>query len=139
MASEIGRTEPETCKSNSCFQLLFLQEIEQEEVCCVPSVNTMQLTIFSSIDEGYDSVRKWTSKFDIFTKKYIIVPINEKCVFECILLFVKTNRLGIASIGISLLYTIRNMSSVLLLLWTVHRRGLGGTPSQSNHLCVHCL
>ncbi|KAG6813577.1 hypothetical protein H0H92_009621 [Tricholoma furcatifolium] len=28
-------------------------------------------------DEGYDSVRKWTAKIDIFSKKYIIVPINE--------------------------------------------------------------
>ncbi|KAL6308454.1 hypothetical protein BKA93DRAFT_566260 [Sparassis latifolia] len=27
--------------------------------------------------EGYQSVRKWTSKFDIFKKKYVIVPINE--------------------------------------------------------------
>ncbi|KAI0004477.1 hypothetical protein BJV74DRAFT_377469 [Russula compacta] len=28
-------------------------------------------------EEGYNSVRKWTSKFDLFRKKYIIVPINE--------------------------------------------------------------
>ncbi|KAI0051112.1 hypothetical protein FA95DRAFT_1676228 [Auriscalpium vulgare] len=28
-------------------------------------------------DVGYESVRKWTAKFDIFQKKYIIVPINE--------------------------------------------------------------
>jgi len=28
-------------------------------------------------EEGYQSVRKWTSKFDLFAKKYIIVPINE--------------------------------------------------------------
>ncbi|KAG8907090.1 hypothetical protein FRB99_005345 [Tulasnella sp. 403] len=27
--------------------------------------------------EGYQSVRKWTSKIDIFSKKFIIVPINE--------------------------------------------------------------
>jgi len=27
---------------------------------------------------GYESVRKWTAKFDIFQKKYIIVPINEQ-------------------------------------------------------------
>ncbi|KAJ3568744.1 hypothetical protein NP233_g5517 [Leucocoprinus birnbaumii] len=30
-----------------------------------------------NIKDGYDSVRKWTSKVDIFQKKYIIVPINE--------------------------------------------------------------
>jgi len=32
----------------------------------------------SSIEEGYNSVRKWTSKFNLFEKKYIIVPINEQ-------------------------------------------------------------
>ncbi|KAF9497731.1 cysteine proteinase [Pleurotus eryngii] len=30
-----------------------------------------------NVEDGYQSVRKWTSKFDIFQKKYIIVPINE--------------------------------------------------------------
>ena len=35
---------------------------------------------FRSPEEGYNSVRKWTSKFDLFQKKYIIVPINEKYV-----------------------------------------------------------
>ncbi|KAK0188169.1 hypothetical protein F5146DRAFT_1141619 [Armillaria mellea] len=28
-------------------------------------------------DEGYNAVRRWTSKTDLFAKKYIIVPINE--------------------------------------------------------------
>jgi len=35
-----------------------------------------------SPEEGYNSVRKWTSKFDIFQKKYIVVPINEKYVIS---------------------------------------------------------
>jgi Ulp1 family protease len=35
---------------------------------------------FRSPEEGYNSVKKWTSKFDLFQKKYIIVPINEKYV-----------------------------------------------------------
>lgn len=34
----------------------------------------------NSVKEGYDSVRKWTSKIDIFSKKYIVVPINEQYV-----------------------------------------------------------
>lgn len=35
-----------------------------------------------SPEEGYQSVRKWTSKVDLFSKKYIIVPINEKWVLQ---------------------------------------------------------
>ncbi|KAG6903153.1 hypothetical protein C0995_004700 [Termitomyces sp. Mi166 len=31
----------------------------------------------ASPDEGYESVRKWTAKINIFSKKYIIVPIND--------------------------------------------------------------
>jgi Ulp1 family protease len=43
--------------------------------CCV----AVKLIVhFSSTKLGYESVRKWTSKFDIFEKKYIIVPINEQ-------------------------------------------------------------
>jgi hypothetical protein len=36
--------------------------------------------MYYSPEEGYNSVRKWTSKFDIFKKRYIVVPINEKYV-----------------------------------------------------------
>ncbi|KAI0034653.1 hypothetical protein K488DRAFT_45060 [Vararia minispora EC-137] len=28
--------------------------------------------------EGYQDVRKWTAKVDIFSKKYLIIPVNEK-------------------------------------------------------------
>lgn len=30
--------------------------------------------------DPWETVRKWTSKFDIFKKKYVLVPINEECV-----------------------------------------------------------
>lgn len=35
-----------------------------------------------SKESGYQSVRKWTAKFDLFQKKYIIVPINEEYVLN---------------------------------------------------------
>lgn len=41
--------------------------------------------MYSSIEEGFQSVRKWTSKTDIFSKKYIIIPINEKYVYSMLI------------------------------------------------------
>lgn len=57
-----------------------------------------------SPEDGYKSVRKWTSKFDIFTKKYIIVPINEKCA-SMFRIHAAHSSLLIVSIGTSLSYT----------------------------------
>ena len=31
-----------------------------------------------SIEAGYQTIRKWTTNVDIFSKKYVIVPINEQ-------------------------------------------------------------
>jgi Ulp1 family protease len=41
-------------------------------------IRLLVLILPFSIDEGYQSVRKWTSRLDIFSKKFLIVPINEK-------------------------------------------------------------
>lgn len=34
----------------------------------------------SKFTDAYSTVRKWTSKFDLFAKRYVIVPINEQYV-----------------------------------------------------------
>ncbi len=47
----------------------------------------------NSIKEGYEGVRKWTSKIDIFSKKYIIIPINEKYVVQTAMFFFFTTHL----------------------------------------------
>ena len=41
-----------------------------------------ELTTVGRRNKGnpYESVKKWTSKFNLFNKKYIILPINEKWV-----------------------------------------------------------
>jgi len=49
---------------------------------CVLFVNRLINIMPHSPEEGYNSVRKWTSKFDLFQKKYIVVPINEKYVLS---------------------------------------------------------
>ena len=33
-------------------------------------------------DEGYESVRRWTSRLDLFNKTFVIVPINEEQVLH---------------------------------------------------------
>ncbi|KAG6833437.1 hypothetical protein H0H87_006803 [Tephrocybe sp. NHM501043] len=38
-------------------------------------------------DQGYESVRKWTSKINIFSKKYIIVPINENLHWYLVIIY----------------------------------------------------
>lgn len=45
--------------------------------------------LVASVETGYASVRKWTSKINIFEKKYLVIPINEKyvivelCLLRC--------------------------------------------------------
>ena len=33
--------------------------------------------ILSNRKRGHDNVKKWTSKVDLFSKKYVVVPVNE--------------------------------------------------------------
>ncbi|KAF9519608.1 hypothetical protein BS47DRAFT_1288056, partial [Hydnum rufescens UP504] len=48
-----------------------------EEIHIFNSFFYKKLSSKSSTD-GYQSVRKWTTKFKLFEKKFLIVPINEK-------------------------------------------------------------
>ncbi|KAJ7505111.1 hypothetical protein B0H11DRAFT_1976828 [Mycena galericulata] len=57
---ELERTNPELVKQIHVFSSFFYKKLSKKDA-----------------EEGYESVRKWTSKFDLFDKKYIIVPINE--------------------------------------------------------------
>ncbi|KAF8574887.1 hypothetical protein K439DRAFT_808485 [Ramaria rubella] len=57
---------------------LYMQNPElADQVHVFNSFFYTQLKQNKNIEEAYQSVRKWTSKFDLFKKKYIIVPINE--------------------------------------------------------------
>ncbi|RDX50208.1 hypothetical protein OH76DRAFT_1332369, partial [Lentinus brumalis] len=49
-----------------------------EQVHVFNSFFYKKLVTKKNVADTYASVRKWTSKVDIFSKKYIIVPINEK-------------------------------------------------------------
>ncbi|KAJ7625371.1 hypothetical protein DFH06DRAFT_1481403 [Mycena polygramma] len=61
---------------------LWLQDLEQKDPELVKQIHVFNSFFYKKLNkknpmEGYESVRKWTSKIDIFDKKYIIVPINE--------------------------------------------------------------
>ncbi|KAJ7147148.1 hypothetical protein C8R43DRAFT_542989 [Mycena crocata] len=61
---------------------LWLHELEKENPELVKQIHVFSSFFYKKLNkknpqEGYESVRKWTSKFDLFQKKYIIIPINE--------------------------------------------------------------
>ncbi|KAJ8462482.1 hypothetical protein ONZ45_g17915 [Pleurotus djamor] len=60
---DLEDTRPELAKDVHVFNSFFYKKLKVRNIA-----------------EGYQSVRKWTSKFDLFQKKYLIVPINEKYV-----------------------------------------------------------
>ncbi|KAF5315073.1 hypothetical protein D9619_007290 [Psilocybe cf. subviscida] len=83
---DFARLEPGQYLNDTLIEFalkLWMTRLEQER----PDI-AQQVHVFSSffykklnskrdIRQAYENVRKWTSKFDIFKKKYIIVPINE--------------------------------------------------------------
>ncbi|KAH9065375.1 hypothetical protein EDB87DRAFT_1555576, partial [Lactarius vividus] len=85
---DVSRLKPGEFLNDTLIEFglkLWLADLHESD----PELAT-QVHVFSSFfykklstkvpEEGYNSVRKWTSKFDLFQKKYIIVPINEKYV-----------------------------------------------------------
>ncbi|KAF8798789.1 cysteine proteinase [Phlegmacium glaucopus] len=64
---------------------LWLKELEETDPTLASQIHVFNSFFYKKLNHqkkgtnlgGYESVRKWTSKFDIFQKKYIIVPINE--------------------------------------------------------------
>ncbi|KAG0704265.1 hypothetical protein DFH29DRAFT_873884 [Suillus ampliporus] len=76
--TELKAQNPDFAEQIHVFSSFFYKKLnnKKRQVFTV-SFYKFQNNLPSSLDEGYQSVRKWTSKIDIFSKKYIIVPINE--------------------------------------------------------------
>lgn len=82
---DVARLEPEEFLNDTLIEFGFkswLRELEDSNPELASQVYVFNSFFYKklnkrNIKEGYDSVRKWTSKIDIFSKKYIIVPINE--------------------------------------------------------------
>ncbi|KAJ7643968.1 hypothetical protein FB45DRAFT_896539 [Roridomyces roridus] len=61
---------------------LWLQELEKTNPELVKQIHVFSSFFYKKLTnkgakQGYESVKKWTSKFNLFDKKFIIVPINE--------------------------------------------------------------
>ncbi|KAK7056988.1 hypothetical protein VNI00_002706 [Paramarasmius palmivorus] len=83
--ADLGRLEPSEYLNDTLIEFglkLWHKELEDSN----PEV-AQKIHIFNSffykklnkknVEEGFQSVRRWTSKFDIFQKEYVIIPINE--------------------------------------------------------------
>lgn len=44
----------------------------------IPGTSSRSFSVEESSAAAYASVAKWTSKYNLFDKKYIVIPINEK-------------------------------------------------------------
>ncbi|KAK0487323.1 hypothetical protein IW261DRAFT_1447250 [Armillaria novae-zelandiae] len=83
--SDLSRLKPGEYLNDNLIELglkMWHSRLEREnpelanEIYVFSSFFYKKLSV-KNADEGYNAVRRWTSKTDIFAKKYIIVPINE--------------------------------------------------------------
>jgi Ulp1 family protease len=78
---ELEQSDSKLASEIHVFNSFFYKKLNHHQKGCVYVYRCVAVKLivhFSSTNLGYESVRKWTSKFDIFQKKYIIVPINEQ-------------------------------------------------------------
>jgi hypothetical protein len=86
MGSDLNRLRPHEFLNDTLIEFglkLWLSDLKKqkpdlaEQIHVFSSFFYKKLNNKKSLDEGYQSVKKWTSRVNIFSKKYIIVPINE--------------------------------------------------------------
>ncbi|CCO27756.1 Ubiquitin-like-specific protease 2 [Rhizoctonia solani AG-1 IB] len=83
---ELARLEPGEFLNDTLIELglkMWLNDLRQKDPTLVDQIHVFSSFFFKKLDAGrgrgcdYNSVKKWTSKFDLFSKKFIIIPINE--------------------------------------------------------------
>ncbi|KAI6042715.1 hypothetical protein EDC04DRAFT_2658082 [Pisolithus marmoratus] len=85
MRSDMKRLEPEEYLNDTLIEFglkLWLNELREKDPLLADQIHVFSSFFYKKLntknsEEGYQSVRKWTSKVDLFSKKYVIVPINE--------------------------------------------------------------
>ncbi|KIM89078.1 hypothetical protein PILCRDRAFT_84870 [Piloderma croceum F 1598] len=84
---DINRLEPGEYLNDTLIEFglkLWLSEIREKDPDLADQIHVFSSFFYKKLknntknpEEGYKSVRKWTQKFDLFQKKFLIVPINE--------------------------------------------------------------
>ncbi|KAI0269877.1 hypothetical protein BC834DRAFT_575094 [Gloeopeniophorella convolvens] len=80
---DVGRLKPGEFLNDTLIEFglkLWLADLQQTDPELAAQIHVFSSFFYKKLstkNQGYDSVRKWTSKFDLFQKKYVIVPINE--------------------------------------------------------------
>ena len=65
---------------------VILAEIRARDQTLADNIYVFNTFFFSilmsdSVENSYAKLRRWTAREDLFSKKYIVIPINEQCVF----------------------------------------------------------
>ncbi|KAF8527507.1 hypothetical protein BU17DRAFT_7919, partial [Hysterangium stoloniferum] len=84
--SDLQRLDPGEFLNDVVIEValkLWLDDLRRDNPGLAEQIHVFSSYFFTNLskknpEEGYEKVRKWTARFDIFQKKYIIVPINEK-------------------------------------------------------------
>ncbi|KAI9573550.1 hypothetical protein HD554DRAFT_2167133 [Boletus coccyginus] len=86
MHSDLRRLQPEEYLNDTLIEFglkLWLNELRGKDPALADQIHVFSSFFYKKLnnrknpEDGYNSVRKWTSKIDLFAKKYVIVPINE--------------------------------------------------------------
>lgn len=76
---DLAEQQPELARQVHVFSTFFYKKLGSKYV----DKNTSSVMLNGcSAKAGYPSVQKWTRKVDLFQKKYIIVPVHEKYVWD---------------------------------------------------------
>ncbi|KAF8442853.1 hypothetical protein L210DRAFT_3476959 [Boletus edulis BED1] len=86
MLSDLKRLQPEEYLNDTLIEFglkLWLNDLRGKDPALADQIYVFSSFFYKKLnnkknpEDGYKSVRKWTSKVNLFAKKYIIVPINE--------------------------------------------------------------
>ncbi|KAI0061630.1 hypothetical protein BV25DRAFT_1916654 [Artomyces pyxidatus] len=83
--ADLGRLKPGEFLNDTLIEFglkLWWADIQQQNPQLAEEIHVFNSFFYKKLsnknpEDGYQSVRKWTQKFDLFKKKYVIVPINE--------------------------------------------------------------